>query len=143
MSTDLDRVADQPAPRHPAAVARRADRPGADRLVRRLLRIPPRTTTGAPAAERAFQTSLLVSAVRCLLTYVVLPFVAPALGLAAGVGPSLGIVIGLVAVAANIVSIRRFWSADHRLRWPFSAVALCVIGLLLVLLGQDIAALLG
>lgn len=120
-----------------------APRPAADVAMRRLLRIPdgPRGTEGA--AQRAFSTSVLVSAVRCVLTYLVLPFLAPALGLAAGVGPAIGIPVGFVAIAFNVMTIRRFWAADHRLRWAYTALSLTVIALLLVLMGIDVAALIG
>jgi len=68
----------------------------------------------------------------------VLPFVAPALGLAAGVGPAIGIPIGVVAIGCNILTIRRFWAADHRWRWAYTAIAVTVIALLLVLMVEDI-----
>jgi hypothetical protein len=95
------------------------------------------------AARRAFSTSMLVSATRCLLTYVVLPFVAPALGVATEVGPGLGIVIGLVAIGANILTIRRFHAVRHRWRWAYTAIAVAVMGLLTVLMVQDVMDLLG
>ena len=115
-----------------------APRPAADVAVRRLLRIPDGPPAAEGAAQRAFSTSILVSATRCLLTYIVLPFVAPALGLAAGVGPAVGIPIGVVAIGCNILTIRRFWAADHRWRWAYTAIALTVIALLLVLMVEDI-----
>jgi hypothetical protein len=93
------------------------------------------------AARRAFSTSILISATRCLLTYIVLPFVAPALGIAADVGPGLGIAIGLVAIGSNVLTIRRFHRADHRWRWGYTAIALAVIGMLSVLMVQDVATL--
>lgn len=95
------------------------------------------------AAQRAFSTSILVSATRCLLTYIVLPFVAPAVGIASDVGPGLGIAIGLVAVGSNILTIRRFHAAQHRWRWAYTAIAVCVIVLLAVLMVQDVADLVG
>ena len=79
-----------------------APRPAADVAVRRLLRIPEGLTASEGAAQRAFSTSMLVSATRCLLTYIVLPFLPPALGLAAGVGPAIGIPVGIVAIGCNI-----------------------------------------
>jgi len=115
-----------------------APRPAADVAARRLLRIPEGPPAPEGAAQRAFSTSILVSATRCLLTYIVLPFVAPALGLAAGVGPALGIPIGVVAIGCNVLTIRRFWAADHRWRWAYTAIALTVIALLLVLMVEDI-----
>ena len=104
-----------------------APRPAADAAMRRLLRIPEGQTASEGAAQRAFSTSVLVSATRCTLTYVVLPFLLPALGLAAGVGPAIGIPVGLVAIAFNVATIRRFWAADHRWRWAYTALAVSVI----------------
>ncbi|MDP1806797.1 MAG: hypothetical protein Q8K72_16580, partial [Acidimicrobiales bacterium] len=67
-----------------APAAARAWSPG-DLRMRALLRLP----VDAPAASetsavKLVETSLLISTVRCLLTYIVLPFVAPVLGVAAG-----------------------------------------------------------
>ncbi len=115
-----------------------APRPAADVAVRRLLRIPDGPPAPEGAAQRAFSTSILVSATRCLLTYIVLPFLAPALGLAAGVGPAVGIPIGVVAIGSNVLTIRRFWAADHRWRWAYTTIALTVIALLLVLMVEDV-----
>ena len=81
---------------------------------------------------------MLISAIRCTLTYVVFPFVVPAVGFATGVGPIVGIVIGVVAMTCDVFTIRRFFAVDHKWRWHFSAVALAVIGLLSVLLVEDI-----
>jgi len=118
-------------------------RPAADVAVRRLLRIPEGQAASVDSAQRAFSTSVLVSAIRCTLTYLVLPFLAPALGLAAGVGPAIGIPVGVVAIACNVMTIRRFWAADHRWRWAYTALSLTVIALLVVLMVRDIAALVG
>lgn len=118
-------------------------RPPADLAVRSLLRIPDRPTTSTDAAQRAFSRSMLISATRCTLTYVVLPFLAPLLGVAAGVGPVLGLVIGVAAIVSNVVTIRRFWAADHRWRWAYSGLALGVMILVAVLVAGDVAALLG
>jgi hypothetical protein len=111
----------------------------ADMVVRRVLRIGERSA-GATAASAysSFQRSMLISAIRCTLTYVVFPFVVPAVGFATGVGPVVGIVIGVVAMTCDVFAIRRFFAVDHRWRWHFSAIALAVIGLLSVLLVQDI-----
>lgn len=97
--------------------------------------VPEETVT----AQRLFTTSMVISGIRCTLAYVVLPFAMPFLGLAPGVGPTLGIVIGVVAIAANVFSIRRFWRAKHRWRKPITAIHVGVIGLLLVLLYTDIS----
>jgi hypothetical protein len=117
-------------------------RSSADVFMRRLLRVEGKPKGRAADADRAFSTSILVSATRCVLTYIVLPFVAPILGLAAGVGPAIGIVISAVAIVFNVMSIRRFWRADHRWRWAATIVSSTIIVLLVVLLMRDLADLL-
>lgn len=116
-----------------------SQRSAADRFMRRLLRVPenPEGYTTA-AAYSAFQRSMAISATRCLLTYVVFPFVLPAVGFATGVGPILGIVIGVIALTCDVFAVRRFFAVDHRWRWHFAAVAGCIMSLLMVLLVQDI-----
>lgn len=112
----------------------------ADQFVRRLLFIRERDVKmSARAAESAFQKSMLISATRCTLTYVVFPFVLPAMGVITSVGPLFGVVIGVLALVCDVFSIRRFFAADHRYRWYFTALAVCVMGLLVVLLVRDIA----
>lgn len=64
---------------------------------------------------------MLISAVRCTLTYVIFPFVAPAVGFATGVGPVVGLVIGSFAIVCDVFTIRRFFAVDHRWRWPVSS----------------------
>ena len=47
--------------------------------------------------------------------------------------------LGLVAVGANVLSIRRFWRSDHRWKWPMTLINAAVIGLLVVLIIIDVA----
>jgi hypothetical protein len=111
----------------------------ADRTVRRLLRIrelPAGSDGHAPV--RAFRRSMLLSTIRCSLTYLVFPFVLPALGLVAGTGVIIGLVIGVLAIACDLFTIRRFFSVDHKWRWTFSTIAIGVVCLLSVLLVQDV-----
>ncbi|MEZ5203000.1 MAG: hypothetical protein R2701_01035 [Acidimicrobiales bacterium] len=58
-----------------------------------------------------------------------------------GVEAPLGIAIGSFAIVCDTFTIRRFFAADHKYRWYFSAIALSIIGLLFVLLAEDIVAL--
>lgn len=90
------------------------------------------------AAERAFSKSVAVSAVRCTLTYVLIPFVFPIIGFGTGVGPWIGVPIGVAAIVANLVSIRRFHRADHKWKWPMTAINIAIIGLLVVLVVSDL-----
>ena len=94
-------------------------------------------------AEHAFSRSILVSAVRCTFTYLLIPFGFPLIGLSAGVDPWIGLPVGLVAIAANVVSIRRFHRADHRWKCPMTAINLGIIVLLTVLVVLDTVELLG
>ncbi len=98
-------------------------------------------TSDKRTAERVFSIALLVSAVRCTFAYVLLPFVAPFIGLAPGVGPLLGLTIGVVAIVANVASIRRFWRANHPWRIPMTVLNVTVIAFLLVLMYRDLATL--
>lgn len=89
-------------------------------------------------AQRAFSMAMVVSGVRCLIAYIALPFFAPFLNLAPGVGPWLGVGIGVVAIVANVFSIRRFSRSKHRLRKPVIAINIAVIAFMLVLIGIDL-----
>jgi hypothetical protein len=112
--------------------------------MRRLLRMPVDAPVASEASARQLvEKSLLISMARCLLTYIVLPFVVPVLGIAAGVTPFVGIVVGLVAIAANVASVRRFWRAEHRYRWHYLALASVIVVALLWLILADLAELLG
>jgi len=115
----------------------------ADVAMRRLLLLRERPTGVTDAsAYSAFQKSMMISALRCTLTYVILPFVVPAVGFAKGVGPVVGITIGVVAMVCDVFAIRRFFAVDHRWRWHFTGIVLCVMCLLTVLLVRDVANLL-
>ena len=111
--------------------------------MRRLLRLPLDAPKASEASARSLvERSLLISMVRCLLTYIVLPFVAPLLGIGLGVAPVIGILVGTVAIVANVASIRRFWRADHRYRWHYTALASLIIAMLVWLIVADVVELL-
>jgi hypothetical protein len=100
---------------------------------------PSGASISTEAAQRGFSRSILVSGVRCVLTYLILPFVTPVIGLAPGVGPTVGLALGTVAITANVLSIRRFWRADHRWKRQVTLLHSSVIVLLVILLYNDIA----
>ena len=120
----------------------------ADRLMGRLLFVdmtdqPADATTTTKRAERAFGLSLAFSGIRCVLQYVVLPFVLPLLGIATSAGTYINFAISLLAVVAVISSLRRFWKVRYQYRWQYLAVALVTLAILttfiLMDLGVDIA----
>jgi hypothetical protein len=115
----------------------------ADLRMRRLLRLPvdaPKATEAS--ARQLVEKSLVISMARCLLTYIVLPFVVPIIGIAGDIAPLVGIVLGVVAIVANVASIRRFWRADHRYRWPYTALAMVIIVAMVWLIVIDLTTLL-
>ena len=115
----------------------------ADRAMRRLLRLPVDGTMGTAAdARKAFQTSILVATFRCLVMYIFFPFVLPAIGVAAGVGPWVGLAIGLAAIVAIVMSIRRFWRADHSKRWHYTVLGTVVMSFMVYEIIKDLGAIL-
>jgi hypothetical protein len=129
--------ADTTAQTTPGAPSRQSTAP-ADRFMRRLLRLSEGKTSTAKEARSAFQKSIAITACRCIIMYLVLPFVLPVVGLASGVGPAIGLMIGTLAIVSIIYSIRRFWRADHSKRWHYTAFATLIIGSLIYLSVKDI-----
>lgn len=111
-------------------------------MMRSFLRISDKEKVSAESAQSAFQTSMIVSSIRCTLTYVVLPFVAPMIGLAASLAEPLGIVVALVAMVSIIFSMRRFFGSMHPKRWYYAAVAGVMFLFLIYLLVNDVIGLL-
>lgn len=134
-ATDTDRC---PVDLAATTSPRISDSP-ADRFMRRLLRLPEGTTSTAAEARSAFQKSLLISTCRCLLMYIVFPFVLPAIGIAKGVGPYIGVAIGALAIVSITYSIRRFWRANHPKRWHYTVFGTTIICFLIVLAVEDLA----
>jgi hypothetical protein len=113
--------------------------------MRALLRLPvgapPTKLTGA--AHSVVSRSILVSAIRCTVTYLLVPFVAPLVGLWDTIGPGVGIALALLSIVALSLGVRRFFAADHRWRWKYTAVAVVVGVFVLVQLVDDLRKLLG
>ncbi len=142
MGPGTARVYDGPVATTSPAVG--TDTSSADRAMRRLLRVPDeRTAPTERDTQRLFGVSVLLSATRCLLSYIVFPIVLPALGLAKGVGPWIGIPVGLLALYFDALGIRRFWLADHRQKWLFTAIYAVVGTMVAVLVVIDVVHLLG
>jgi hypothetical protein len=126
-----------------APVAGTRRRSGADALMRRLLRIPDeQPVIDESETHKIFSTSIFLSALRCLLSYIVLPIVLPAVGLAKGVGPAIGIPVGVLALVFDYLGVRRFWLADHHQRWAFTALYTAVAGMVLALVVVDVVSVL-
>ena len=129
MSADIAPQANTATPVAPASAP--------DRFMRRLLRLPEGKTATADEARSAFQKSIFISAARCVLMYVFFPFVLPLIGVAKGVGPVIGLIIGMLAIVSITFSIRRFWRADHSKRWHYTIFGVVIIGFLIFLAIKD------
>jgi len=124
----------------PARPIAEAERTTGDRWMRQFLRLRNDAPRGTRAdAQKAFQTSIAISAVRCTLMYLVFPFVLPAIGLAQGWGPAIGLIIGAAALVSMYYSMRRFWRAEHPKRWWYARLAGAVFVLLIVMAIRDIS----
>jgi hypothetical protein len=114
----------------------------AERRLRRLLLLPedaPRVSIFQ--AQSAFGTSIAISGVRCLLTYVLIPLVGPLVGVSGAVGPILGLVLGTVSMVAIFFATRRFFAADHKYRWWYAGIGGTIVVLLAVQAAIDISSL--
>lgn len=112
--------------------------PLADRVMLRLLHVTETDRSKAAGAHRALRTSMIVSALRCLLTYVALPLLAPLVSFAGILATPLGIVLSIAALVSGTISLRRFWISDHRGKWMYTAFVAVVFAVVAVTLVVDI-----
>lgn len=112
----------------------RSQRP-ADRAMRRLLGVTGIDRRSGTGAHRAFRIAVLVSGIRCLITYLAIPVLVPLLSLSGRLAAPIGIALCAVAVVNGVLAVRRFWRADHPQRWmytTFMGVVFAVLALALV-----------
>lgn len=117
-----------PAPSYPAAEV----------AVRRILCLSP--GCARPAADdtsRMFTTSMALTGLRCIFTYMLLPVLTPALGTV--VGPVIGVPLSLLALVFDVRAIRSFWRVNHPQRWLMTVLYLVVAGFVTYLLVSDLA----
>ncbi|MFZ1286926.1 MAG: hypothetical protein WAR57_07800 [Candidatus Phosphoribacter sp.] len=127
----------QPATTPVARSGYRSDR-AADRFMRGALGISAVDRRSTEGAHRAFRVSVMVSALRCLITYVLIPFFVPILSLSGWVAAPIGMALCVLAIVNGIVSVRRFWRSDHRQRWMYTAFIGTVFIILTVALISDL-----
>lgn len=94
-------------------------------------------------AQRALTFGLLLSAVRCTIQYVLLPFVLPWIGVTGKVPPWLTLALGALAIAALVRNVRTLWRVRHARRWSYLFLAVVVAATLLVFAAVDLHTLLG
>jgi hypothetical protein len=111
----------------------------ADRFMRALLRVTPQKTGSDAGAHRRLRVSLVVSAVRCIITYVLIPVLVPILSIAQVLAAPVGIALCALAVVTGITSLRRFWALNHRSRWMYTAFVAVVFVTLAFALYSDVS----
>lgn len=116
--------------------------PPADRFMRRLLRVTDTDRRQADGAHRAFRTSILVSAVRCTISYLLVPILIPLTAVAGLVAAPISLALSLFAVVNGVISVRRFWVSNHRRRWMYTGFMAVVFIVLAVAMVIDVGRLL-
>lgn len=112
--------------------------PVADQFMRKLLRVKAieRSPMITRSAHRGFQLSMVVSGLRCIITYLLLPLLGPVLGVAGMLTAPIGIALCLVAAISGTISLRRFWISDHKGKWMYTAF----IGVVFLVLAISVVA---
>ncbi|MFN8421726.1 MAG: hypothetical protein U0528_21140 [Anaerolineae bacterium] len=103
-----------------------------DAIVARILFIKPQAAAvnanpSVKTAERAFGYSLLLSAVRCIIKYVLLPFVLPLIGIAGGLATGITLLINVIAILSLVASVRTLWRINYSRKWSYLAVAVAAM----------------
>jgi hypothetical protein len=117
----------------------RAQRSVLDRLVRQVLLIG----DASPRALFDLKGSLVLTAIRCVLMYAVIPLVVPLISWAGVLATPLSLLLSSAAIVLAITSLRRVWMADYRYRWPYTGFILLALGLLTMVVVLDLRTLLG
>lgn len=113
-----------------------------DLVMRRFLRVSGDPVRGAVFdAENKLKSSLIISGIRCIITYLLVPIVTPIVGFAGVLAAPLSIGLSVTAIVMSYDSLRRFFLADHRLRWRYAAFVAAVWILLAVGIVVDITSL--
>lgn len=101
-------------------------RSAADRLARQLLRVD----QAEPQALMPLKGSLVISAIRCVITYAIIPAMAPVITGLGVLATPLALLLSVVAAVMAVVSLRRVWLADWSRRWAYTAFIGVVLALL-------------
>jgi hypothetical protein len=109
----------------------------ADRIARQVLRIG----EADHQALLSLKGSIWLSGIRCIITYAVLPALAPFVGWIGVLARPLSVLLVLAAMVLSVHSLRRVWLADWAQRWAYTAFITVVLVLLTIVLVVDVRAL--
>lgn len=94
-------------------------------------------------AQRALTFGLMLSALRCTVQYVVLPFVLPWVGVATSVSVWVTLVLGGIAIASLTRNVRYLWRLRHAQRWRYLGFAVIVAASLALFMVIDLHRVIG
>ncbi|MFC5338442.1 hypothetical protein [Leucobacter denitrificans] len=116
-------------------------RPTADRFMRALLRVNgiKKTRKAEQSAHRNMQIAMIITGIRCIITYLAIPIAVPIIGLSGAVSAPIGIGLSIIAVVTGISSLRQFWRSDHKYRWMYTAFIAVIFIVLAIALVSDIS----
>lgn len=116
------------------------ERTAADRFMRRWLRVGDVVDKNAIlGARRSTTAAIVVSGIRCIITYLLIPVLAPVIGISDAASAPVTIALSVLAIAMGVTGVRRFWMADHRARWAYSIFIAVIVALLTVGIVLDLA----
>jgi hypothetical protein len=95
----------------------------------------------AEKAKRVLTASLIFSGIRCILMYAIIPFVLPLLGITGMFAHQVDIAINLLAIAALVYSVRRFWQINYRGKIVYTVIAAVAFVILIAFIALDLNAL--
>lgn len=117
-----------------------------DGIVRRVLfaqPIEPKEPTQDDEKTRgAFGLSVAFSGIRCVIQYMILPFVLPVIGIAGQFANIATAVINLVAIVTLIFTLRHFWRINYKYKWAYFGLAVPALVTLIAFTVLDINTLL-
>jgi hypothetical protein len=107
----------------PATTSKPLSRAG--RFMYRMLRIRPEQIDkidmeAIAGAHRAFRWAIVVSAIRCTISYVIIPILIPVLSVMGSLAAPITIALCVVALVNGWLGVRRFWVTDHRGKWGYT-----------------------
>ena len=92
-------------------------------------------------ARRSTTAAIVVSGIRCIITYLLIPVLAPVIGMSDAASAPVTIALSVLAIVMGISGVRRFWIAEHRARWAYTTFIAVIVALLAVGIVLDIASL--
>jgi hypothetical protein len=123
----------------PAVESPVGPRPFADRLARQVLRI----NEADSRALLDLKGSLLLSAIRCVITYAIVPALAAVVTSIGALATPISLAVSVLAIGFAVRSLRRVWQANWDLRWAYTAFIAVIVAILVAVVVWDTRTLLG